>query len=136
MRYALFIRSNGLDLPVTKNQAGDDVVPLKPVTDLYGLNWSRQKNKVLNSERFQKMLKPCLALVPTPQGSRMQLCVDPVGISRFLFTLSLNGMRAGGNAAGADRLVERLIEMSDVLHANIMAGVAISKARATEPGAA
>lgn len=32
-------------LPITKDSAGRDVVPLKPISDVFGLDWSTQKRK-------------------------------------------------------------------------------------------
>jgi len=129
MSATAFVRSNGLNLPVAKNQNGQDVVPLKPVSDLYGLNWPSQRQKVLASPRFVRMLDVCYAEVDTGQGPRRQLCVNPKRMSLFLFALNLTKMRAAGNNRGVDLLVKRLKEMGEVLHLYCTEGVAIDETR-------
>ena len=36
----------GLTLPVVQDEDGRDVVPLKPISDVFGLKWETQRTKV------------------------------------------------------------------------------------------
>ena len=35
----------GLQLQIGKNEQGQDITPLKPISDLFGLEWERQRKK-------------------------------------------------------------------------------------------
>ncbi|MFP3915609.1 phage antirepressor N-terminal domain-containing protein [Thiohalorhabdus sp.] len=102
----------GETLPVTQSGDGHDVVPLKPITDLFGLGWERQRKKV--NEEFPAKLYGAVT-VPLYGGTPYTaIRLDRVQI--FLARLSPSQIRAGGNKAGADYLEEKIEEWADVLH--------------------
>ena len=37
----------GINLPIGKDAEGRDVVPLKPISDVFGLKWSDQHSKLM-----------------------------------------------------------------------------------------
>jgi hypothetical protein len=43
------IQYAGLQLQIGKNERGQDVTPLKPISDLFGLVWRDQRKKVTES---------------------------------------------------------------------------------------
>lgn len=115
----------GLALPVVKNARGVELVPLRPISDLFGLNWPRQRQKILASARY------CRMLGATPEvmahgWATPQLCINRKRISIFLYSLNPTKMRSAGNGRGADLLNQRLIEMGDALHDFIEMGIAIN----------
>lgn len=53
------IQYAGLTLPIGKNVEGRDVTPLKPISDLFGLRWKQQHEKITNSAYLGKYLGVC-----------------------------------------------------------------------------
>lgn len=46
----------GLNLPVMKNEHGEDCTPLKPISDLFGLSWRDQRKKLVDSPFLMRHL--------------------------------------------------------------------------------
>ncbi len=120
---AISIEYAGLTLPVVKNDAGVDCVPLKPLCDLFGLKWETQRTKV--SERFYAdYLGVCVqkAWVATPLkgGSsgefQEQTCIRLDRVAAFMMTINPDRVRANGNEEGAAFLQAKLTEWADALH--------------------
>lgn len=149
----LCIQYAGLTLPIVQNDQGADCVPLKPLCDLFGLKWERQRLKV--SEPFYKRhLGICVlkALAATPhkggaygtctpdtEGSddtctplmggageqvRDHTCIRIDRVAAFLMTINPDRVRAAGNTSGADFLEAKLTEWADALHDYESFGVA------------
>lgn len=105
---AISIEYAGLTLPVVKNDAGVDCVPLKPLCDLFGLKWETQRVKV--GERFYaEYLGICTlkALVCTPlKGGaddqfREHTFLRLDRVAAFMMTVNPDRVRANGNEEGA-----------------------------------
>jgi len=45
-KVSYLIEYAGLQLQIAKNEHGEDVTPLKPISDLFGLSWADQKKKI------------------------------------------------------------------------------------------
>lgn len=64
----------GLTLPVVKNDAGVDCVPLKPISELFGLRWDGQLMKVKSAWRHT-FLGVCLIDVYDGYQHRKVTCI-------------------------------------------------------------
>ena len=58
----------GLQLLVLKNQSGEDVTPLKPISDLFGMSWEDQRKKVSNDAFRGKFMGTCTGDIPGADG--------------------------------------------------------------------
>jgi hypothetical protein len=133
----------GLQLPILKNDQGQDVTPLKPISDLFGLQWERQRKKVANGEYLGRYLGFCTVplygaggqkssesdtCAPTSGGAgsqiRGQTCILLSRVAAFLMSINPEMVRAKGNVSGADYLIAKQEEWADALHAYEDVGVA------------
>lgn len=76
MKIVFSIMYAGLQLPVLKNEQGQDVTPLKPISDLFGLKWEEQRKKVTGSEYLSRFLGVC-TLTSWGAGSQKQADITP-----------------------------------------------------------
>ena len=143
--HTLTLHYAGLNLTVVKNDAGVDCVPLKPLSDLFGLQWETQREKV-NSEFYKDYLGACVlktriagiaidsgsALTCTPprQGADEQLrdhtCIQLDRVAAYLMTLTPAKISSQGNESGAAFLAEKLNEWADALHDYELLGSAVN----------
>ena len=111
------IQYAGLQLQVSKNEQGQDVTPLKPIADLFGLRWSRQLQKVTNKGFLSAHLGACtLQLWCAGNQKREQICIRVDRVIYFLMNISPDQVRTHGNITGAEFLEQKLTEWSDALH--------------------
>ncbi len=135
---AISIEYAGLTLPVVKNEEGIELVPLKPVADLFGLKWETQRQKV-GLSFYSRHLGVCLqkAWVATPHKGgafgemQEQICIRLDRVAAFLMTINPDRVRAAGNITGADFLEARLNEWSDALHDYETLGAAVNERHAS-----
>lgn len=114
---AIYIEYAGLTLPVVKNESGAEVVPLKPIVDMLGIQWERQRKKIGNSEFQGRFLGACTVhLYGAGDQKRDQICIRLDRVAAFLMGLSADQIRAQGNAERADFLEAKLTEWADALH--------------------
>lgn len=117
----------GLQLAVGKNERGEDVTPLKPISDLFGLRWNRQKQKVTESAHLGKYLGVCNLQMWAADGQkREQICILVSRVAAFLMSISPDAARGQGNDSAADFLEQKLNEWADALHDYEEIGVAIN----------
>lgn len=113
-------------LPVVKFE-GLNMVPLKPVSDLFGLNWKSQREKMTGEwqkELFNTSLLPVnLAAGRTSRPgigvadqAREMLCIRLDRVEAFLFSINPLKVQAAGNADGAAYLKGKIKEWSDLMH--------------------
>jgi hypothetical protein len=125
----------GLCLPVVKNMQGEDCVPLKPISDLFGLRWQRQRQKVMESPFLARHFGVCdiHMYAETPQN-RGETCILLSRVAAFIMSINPDRVRAAGKAAAADFLEQKLEEWADALHDYEEIGVAVNlnHARAQE----
>lgn len=113
---AISIEYAGLTLPVIKNEQGVEIVPLKPITSLFGLDWATQYKKV-QDDWLTRYLGVCVGACPYAVGQiRDQVCIRLDRVAAYLMTLSPAMIRAKGNGQGADFLEAKLTEWADALH--------------------
>lgn len=128
MKHVRFsIEYAGLQLPVVKNEQGEDCTPLKPVADLFGLQWERQRKKLDTSPFLTAHLGVCTVLMYGAGGQkREQTCIKVSRVAAFLLGLDPDRIRAHGNITGAEFLEQKLAEWADALHDYEELGIAIN----------
>ncbi len=105
----------GALLPVAKNEAGQDVVPLKPICEVIGLDWATQHRKMQVSY-LAKRLGTCIGLMPYAGQEREMVCIRLDRVSAFLYTVNPDRVRGNGNEAAADFLERKHAEWDDLIH--------------------
>lgn len=105
----------GLTLPVVQDEEGRDVVPLKPISDVFGLKWETQRTKVRGPYLSRR-----LGVVTPLMGGGVQelemVCIRVDRVAAFLNQINPERVRANGNATGADFLEEKHAEWDDLIH--------------------
>lgn len=123
-RISISIQYAGLTLPVVKDQVGTDCVPLKPLTELFGIEWMNQYKKIQDDWR-QKFLGVCIGdITYAGEQTRQMVCIRLDRVAAYLMSLNPTKIRAAGNTSGADFLEAKLTEWADALHDYETFGVA------------
>ena len=127
-----FIHFHGLTLLVVEH-AGLEYVPLKPLSDLAGIDWRNTKRNMESPENVEllgvRWLKePIFAasgghMTPTPDALFIQL--DRARM--YLARINTARMAANGNVSAARMLLDLQIEWAEALHAYETTGVAVKK---------
>ncbi|MBS0501133.1 MAG: hypothetical protein JSR74_12520 [Proteobacteria bacterium] len=121
------IQYAGLTLQIAKNDYGQDVTPLKPIADLFGLEWVRQRKRVSEGNYYPRFFGTCGVLMYSADGQRReQTCILLSRVAAFLSGVNPERVRAAGNLDGADFLIEKQEEWADALHDYEELGVAIN----------
>lgn len=107
---------SGVILPVDRDEHGREVVPLKPISDVFGLHWQSQHEKV-NQGRMLRRLGTCLLDIPYAGQSREMCCIRLDRVVAYLNSINPEKVRTHGNEDGADFLERKQDEWDDVLHA-------------------
>ena len=113
---AITLEFADIDLPVIQNDQGHDIVPLKPISDLFGLEWRRQYKR-MQTPAYTKRMGTCMGLMYHAGQRREMVCIRLDRVIAFLNGINPENVRAAGNADGADFLVAKQEEWDDVLHA-------------------
>lgn len=126
-KIAFTIQYAGLQLQVGKNANGDDVTPLKPISDLFGLEWERQRKKVADSDYLSRFMGVCTVHMYCADGqNREQTCILLSRVASFLMSINPEKVRAAGNINGADFLEAKITEWADALHDYEELGLAVN----------
>lgn len=128
-----FIRFHGLTLLVVENQSVE-FVPLKPLSDLAGIDWrntKRNMESVENARLFGTawLKQPVFAvegghMTPTPDTLYIRL--DRARM--YLARINTARMKVNGNEDGAEFLLNLQIEWAEALHNYETNGFALKKA--------
>lgn len=105
----------GVTLPVIKDADGRDTVPLKPISDVFGLSWPDQHKK-MQTPYLTRRLGVCIGLIPYAGQQREMVCIRLDRVSAFLNQIEPERVRGGGNETGADFLEAKQEEWDDVIH--------------------
>lgn len=117
----------GMHLAVIKNAEGDEVTPLKPISDLFGLSWTDQHKKLRNSAWLSRFWGVCIGDIPHASGqNRDQTCIKLIHVSSFISSINPDRVRAAGNEGGADFLEKKSLEWAMALHDYETLGEAIN----------
>lgn len=123
-RIAICIEYAGLTLPVIKNEEGVEIVALKPLVSVFGLDWMTQYKKVQDAW-LTRHLGVCIGLMPyAGEQKREVVCIRLDRVTAYLMTINPDRVRSNGNVAGADFLEDKLTEWSDAVHDYESFGVA------------
>jgi hypothetical protein len=126
-KISINIEYAGLQLQIAKNSSGQDVTPLKPISDLFGFKWQRQHQKVTESAYLSRFLGVCiLPMWDAGSQKREQTCILVSRVSAFLMSINPEQVRAQGNEVGADFLEQKINEWADALHDYELLGEAIN----------
>ncbi len=122
---AFSIQYAGITLPVIKRAAGEEIVPLKPLADAFGLSWEDQRKKVTGSAYLAEFLGVCTGDIPGIAG-RDPVCILLSRVAAYLMTLNPDRIKAAGNVSGAKFLIAKQNEWADALHDYEQLGVAVN----------
>lgn len=126
-KIAFSIQYAGLTLPVVKNDQGQDVTPLKPIADLFDLDWKTQHKKVTEGDFYPGFFGTCMGSCPHAGGqNRDQTCIRLDRVAAYLMGLNPKMIEAKGNESGAAYLTEKITEWADALHDYEEIGVAVN----------
>ena len=135
---SLNLNFSGAILPVIECHDGYQRVPLKPISDLFGLDWKSQKRKISASAWGQESPEnedeggasppldrtylPNLLGISTEDvfyadRIRQMICLRLDRVAGFLFTINPGMVRAFGNEGGAAFLEQKHQEWLDLIHA-------------------
>ncbi len=106
----------GVVLPVAQDENGRDVVPLKPIAEVFGLEWARQFRRIQELGTARRM-GTCVVPMYNAGQAREMVCIRLDRVAAWLNTLNPERVRAAGNADGADFLEAKQTEWDDLLHA-------------------
>lgn len=106
----------GAVLPVAKNEAGQEIVPLKPISDVIGVDWESQRIKV-QTPYFSQRFGICTQTILWAGQAREMVCIRLDRVAAFLNSLNPQSVRAKGNEAAADFLEKKHQEWDDLIHA-------------------
>lgn len=105
----------GALLPLSKNEAGQDVVPLKPICEAIGLSWADQHKK-MQAPYLTRRLGICIGVIPYADQTREMVCIRLDRVSAYLYTVNPDRVRVNGNEAAADYLERKHSEWDDLIH--------------------
>lgn len=126
-KIAFSIQYAGLTLPVIKNEQGQDVTPLKPIAELFGLEWERQRKKVSQGDFYPSYFGTCTVLMHgAGSQNREQTCIRVDRVAAYLMSLNPERVLANGNDSGAAYLASKITEWADALHDYEEIGVAVN----------
>lgn len=113
---AISIEYAGLTLPVVKNEHGTEVVPLKPICELFGIDWTNQYKKIQDDWKSE-FLGVCIGdITYAGEQKRQMVCIRLDRVAAYLLSLNPAKIRAAGNESGAAFLQAKLTEWADALH--------------------
>lgn len=122
----------GAMLPVVADEAGQDMVPLKPICEAIGVKWEDQRRKLgvksegrtpdirgagsENGGYYARRLGACIGDIPYAGQMRQMVCIRLDRVVAFLNSINPESVRGAGNEAAADFLEEKHAEWDMVLH--------------------
>lgn len=102
-------------IPVEKNADGLEVVPIKPITEIFGLDWQRQYDR-LKEPYLTRRLGVCIGHMPYAGQGREMVCIRLDRVTAYLNQINPMKVRSAGNEIGADFLEAKQCEWDDVIH--------------------
>lgn len=129
----------GVSLPIGKDAEGRDIVPLKPISDVFGLSWADVKKKIgavrptcggdipsAGSEKqpdsrdaspyLGRLFGVCMGLMYHAGQLREMLCIRLDRVAAWMMQINPERVRAAGNESGAAFLEQKHEEWADLLH--------------------
>lgn len=116
----------GLRLEIARCDDAIDRVPLKPISNLFQLNWKSQQRD-LSNPYFRDHLGACTLQMQGADGRiREQICIRLDRVAAFLNGVNPEKVRAQGNEDGAAFLRQKQAEWADALHDYEALGIAVN----------
>lgn len=84
------------ELIAVRTKDGSVYVPVRPLTDLLGLNWSGQRQRIMRDAVLSEKVQPCVVVTHSqgqPDQRREVLCLPLDYISGFLFGINANRVK-------------------------------------------
>ncbi|MFH2082056.1 MAG: hypothetical protein ABIK08_11295 [Pseudomonadota bacterium] len=122
----------GAMLPVVVDEAGQDMVPLKPICEAVGIKWEEQRRKFgLKSDTctpddrgagsgndgyYARRMGVAIRGIPYAGQMREMVCIRLDRVVAFLNSINPENVRGAGNQKAADFLEEKHAEWDAVLH--------------------
>lgn len=113
---SLSLEFAGVVLPIVQDESGRDVVPLKPIVEIFGVNWEGQRVKV-QTIGMRRRLGTCTQAILGIGQRREMVCIRVDRVAAYLFSINPESVRAGGNEEASIYLERKWDEWADVLHA-------------------
>jgi len=137
----------GVTLPIVKDADGREAVPLKPISDVFGLKWEEQRKKIIlengtctPDSRGAGAEKQPVSDTPLPEKKgknaylgrllgasvlpvsfagqvRDMLCIRLDRVETWILQVNPDRVRAAGNETGADFIEQKHHEWADLIHA-------------------
>lgn len=152
-KITISIHYAGLQLRIGKSAQGQDVTPLKPLSDLFGLKWQEQRKKVTESAFLRSHLgisgtDNSISNSDSSVSSDISGRDNPISnghsgrknptyqdelfirldrVAAYLMTINPDRVRANGNLGGAEFLEEKLKEWADAVHDYELLGFAVNQ---------
>lgn len=114
----LQLEFSGALLPVVTNEQGEKVVPLKPIVDVIGLNWKKQRTKV-STHYLGKRLGTCTRSMPGSGQRIKRVCIRLNRIAAYLSILDPQELREQGNNQAANFLEARQAAWGSLINGNL-----------------
>jgi hypothetical protein len=105
----------GAMLPVVADEAGQDMVPLKPICEAIGVGWA-DIHKKMQAGYYARRMGVAIRGIPYAGQVRQMVCIRLDRVVAFLNSINPESVRGAGNAAAADFLEEKHAEWDMVLH--------------------
>lgn len=112
---SLNLNFSGVVLPVVDCEDGVQRVPLKPISDVIGVGWETQRNKVM-VDGVKKQLGVCLISIQFAGQVRSMTMIRIDRVAGFINRINPNRVRGAGNASSADYLDGKRNEWDAALH--------------------
>ena len=118
----------GITIPIGKDAEGRDVVPAKPISDIFGLSWEDQRKKINPKPEIctgdnpgagsylSRRLGVCIVPMYNAGQIREMVCIRLDRVSAYLNQIEPERVRGGGNETGADFLEAKQEEWDDLIH--------------------
>lgn len=113
---SLNLNFSGVVLPVVDCEDGVQRVPLKPICEVIGIDWSNQHKK-MQAPYFARRLGVCIEDILYAGQSRQMVMIRLDRVAAYLNMLNPESVRAAGNEAAADFLEAKHREWDDLIHA-------------------
>ena len=115
-------------IPIANNEKNQPVVPLKPISDVFGLDWENQRKKI-SQTYLAKRLGTCTVFFNGANMGREMTAIRLDRVAIYLYTLNPDLVRNKGNESAADFLEARHAEWDDLIHRYESAHGVLAKAR-------
>jgi len=113
---SMVLNFGGVALPIIDGEDGFQRVPLKPICEVVGVDWSRQHKKI-QVPYLARRLGICVEQMFYAGQSREMVLIRLDRVEAFLNSLNPELIRATGNIDSADWLEAKHAEWDDLLHA-------------------